>query len=51
MPIRHDSDAWRALLIERRARAILQAGPQAHTRVLAPLRPIAHPQPVKGTPQ
>jgi hypothetical protein len=44
----HQSDTWRALLIERRARAILQAGPQAHTRVLAPVRPIAHSKPVKG---
>lgn len=48
MPIAHNSDTWRALLIERRARQILQAGPQAHTRVLAPLRPIAHQPPTKG---
>lgn len=36
--IAHDSDLRRKLMIEKRARDIIQAGPQAHTKVATPLR-------------
>jgi hypothetical protein len=42
LTITHDSDLRRNLMIEKRARDILQAGSQAHTRVLAPIRLELH---------
>jgi len=42
LTIAHDSDLRRQLMIEARARAIEQAGPQAHTKVLAPIRLELH---------
>jgi hypothetical protein len=38
LTIAHDSDLRRQLMIEKRARDILNAGPQAHTKVSTPLR-------------
>jgi hypothetical protein len=38
LTITHDSDLRRQMMIEKRARDIIQAGPQAHTKVSAPLQ-------------